>query len=195
LAALHHLGGEALSPDELHRVALDVIRGVQGLGSGADAAAAVYGGIVCYRADPIEFDPIPQGFPVSLIYSGSKTPTPDVVRRVEAQRLQDPDRFSAIFDAMDQSIDEATAAIRREDWPGLGRVLSRNQEYMARMGVSNDALNDILERLEADPGVHGAKISGSGLGDCVLAVGTVAPAGWPYACIPVEISTEGVQVE
>lgn len=186
---------KAASDRVLHQVCLRVIRNVQGAGSGADLAASIAGGVVGYRADPYWVESISAKPPLVLVYSGSKTATPEVIRIVEGKRAQAPAKFDRLFDEMDRSIDIAIPAIRRGDWETLGRVLNENQDRMKALGVSNRALDDIASRLLADPGIPGAKISGSGLGDCVVGIGNRAPGEMPYEVIPVSICTEGARVE
>jgi mevalonate kinase len=41
------------------------------------------------------------------------------------------------------------------------------------LGVSNRLLNNIVDTLAAQPQIYGAKISGAGLGDCVIGLGSV----------------------
>ena len=65
-------------------------------------------------------------------------------------------------------------------------------EIMDAIGVNNATLSDIVERLRSLPGMHGAKISGSGLGDCVVALGHGDASGLDYEVLDVDSSLEGV---
>lgn len=194
-AALHALAGVSPSRDALLDETLRAVRAVQGGGSGADLAASIAGGMVVYRADPRVWEPLPHDPPLTLVYSGAKTPTPEVIRIVESRRRADPGAFDVLFDAIDASIDDARDAILGQDWRDLGRILRRNQQYMLEMGVGNGALNQIVALLEAQPGIHGAKISGAGLGDCVLGIGRAMLPPCGYEPIPVSISPQGVTVD
>jgi len=176
----------------LFQDSLAVIREIQGLGSGADVAASVYGGIVAYRAEPLEIEPLPATHPLTVIYSGSKMPTVEVVRLVEARRKEQPELYDGIFRLMDQSAGQAVEAIRRNDWKTFGDLLNLNQGLMEALGVSNAKLAEINWALRAEPGILGSKISGSGLGDCVIGLGSSPRADWPYDVLPVEISAAGV---
>ncbi len=194
-AAAQALAGIKKEPSALHADCLAAVHEVQGLGSGADLAASIFGGMVIYRVEPRTFTPL-QNFPeIVLVYSGSKMPTPEVVRLVEEKRAADPDLFEPLFDEMNESIGPAQTAIRNKDWPALGEILSTNQELMRQLGVSNDPIEEILGLLDHELGIHGAKISGSGLGDCVLGVGQAALHNCPYEVIPVQISPEGLRVD
>ncbi|WP_144244201.1 hypothetical protein [Nitrincola sp. A-D6] len=50
---------------------------------------------------------------------------------------------------------------------------------MDALGVNDATLAKMLAELRQDPAVLGAKISGSGLGDCVLTLGTSTPKSLP----------------
>jgi mevalonate kinase len=194
-AAAQTLAGMETKPEDLHCDCLKAVHVVQGLGSGADLAASIFGGLVMYRVEPRTFVPL-HNFPeIVLVYSGSKMPTPEVVRIVDQHRAKEPIRFEQIFDAMDQDIDSARTAIETEDWDLLGTILSSNQRYMEQIGLSNQAIDEIIGLLSNEPGITGAKISGSGLGDCVLGIGHAELRDGPYEVIPVQISPEGVRVD
>jgi mevalonate kinase len=95
---------------------------------------------------------------------------------------------------MDESADMAAEAIVEQDWQWLGMIFNENQELMAGMGLNNPALETIIIRLQNDPGIFGAKISGSGLGDCAVGLGRITSALDPYPVIPVAIAEQGVTV-
>lgn len=195
LAALDAHAGRATEREALVRAAREVIRHVQGAGSGADAAASVFGGIVAYRAEPPAIRRIAQTPPLTLVYSGAKMPTPEVIRRVEAARTAMPTVFNAIYEAMNLVAEEATAAIEQANWTRTGALMNVAQGLMDAIGVNNAALASIVHALRADPAVLGAKISGSGLGDCVVALGRPARPDPSLQEIPVSISPEGLIVE
>ena len=171
---------------------VSVVRETQGLGSGADVAASVYGGIVSYRAKPILAVKLDASYPLTVIYSGSKMPTVEVVRRVERSRKANPVVFEAIFRMMGHSSRQAAAAIRRRKWKDVGTIMNLNQLLMAAIGVSNGKLAAIVRLLLLDPAILGAKISGSGLGDCVIGLGRARRKKWPFMALPVQISRECV---
>jgi len=184
---------------ELFTRSLATIRRVQGRGSGADVAASVFGGVVAYRAEPLEIHPMLESFPLTAVYSGSKMKTVDVIRHLEERRALNPEYFEKIFDRMDASVGEVLEAVEVERdlrarserarssrstfLECLGREMILNQKLMEEMGLCNDALAEIIQIFQSLPvlsGVEGeapAKISGSGLGDCAIGLGSVAPTG------------------
>ena len=180
--------------ERVMRESVDIIRAVQGRGSGADVAASVFGGILLYRQSPEIMRQHTALPPLTLVYAGYKTPTPEVIRIVEEKRRASADGFKTIFDRFNIFTLAADKAISDQDWSALGNALSRGQLIMEMLGVCDAALADILAKLSADSGIYGAKISGSGLGDCVIGIGTFG-GEIPYRIIPVEFSLRGLEVE
>ncbi len=187
------LSGE-VELDALFASSRDTIRSVQGLGSGADVAASVYGGLVLYRADPAEVEKLSGAHPLTAVYSGSKRPTPEVVRWVAEQRAQFPETFEKLFDAAENTARTAADAAEKQDWKTFGRMMNVAQGVMDAMGVNNARLSEIAYALREQPGILGSKISGSGLGDCVVGLGKAA-AAFPFEAMAVEMDAQGVTVE
>ena len=177
------LGERSLPLENLFRRSLATIHRVQGRGSGADVAASVFGGVVAYRAEPLEINPLKVSFPLTAVYSGSKMKTADVIRYLEERRALNADYFGRIFDRMDASVGEVI-----NDFSQLGRMLILNQKLMEEMGLCNAALAEIIAGFR-EQGVP-AKISGSGLGDCAIGLGAFPES--KYRSYPLTVSTEGV---
>lgn len=195
LAALRAWLNEPDDPAALHAECLRVIRAVQGRGSGADAAASVFGGVVKYRADPVAIHIGSIVPPVALVYAGYKRPTAEVIERVETRRRKYPELFEQMFALIDDTVGEAWIALHAEHWLKLGQLMAMNQDVMEAMGVCDKKLSEMLEALHRQPGVLGCKISGSGLGDCVWALGEVQPEGLPGTLLDAQIGREGVRVD
>jgi mevalonate kinase len=183
------------SSDVLFRTSRQVVREVQQTGSGTDVAASVYGGVIGYRMEPIEITPCSKTPPITLVYSGHKEPTVNVIRHVETRREEAPELFEGLFDLMDQSVAHAVDAVNAGRWSDLGTILNINQGLMDGLGVNSRALSDIVFALRNEPGIYGAKISGSGLGDCVVGIGEATLSDAAYDLIGVQISEKGIRFE
>lgn len=187
--------GEDWDPALIQKQATAVIRAVQGRGSGADAAASVLGGIVEYRAQPYKMESMRTVYPISVVYSGYKTPTAEVIERVERERRARAALFEGFFYEIDECVRTAIDAICRDDWNELGLCMDHNQALLQALGVSDETLEKIIAKMRQDTGILGAKISGSGLGDCVLGLGTLEGESEPYRQINCEMTQEGVRIE
>ena len=189
-AALMKFCGVKFDRRALFDCALKTVHSVQGRGSGADLAASVFGGVVAYSTKP-SFESVPVSLPLTAVYCGYKTPTPEVIQKVEALRAEDPQKYAGIYAEMDQCAGRAVDLLKKTDFGGFGQILNRNQELMDEMGVNTPELQEIVAALQANPEISGAKISGSGMGDCAIGIGRLAQESFPYPTYSLSISPNG----
>nr|MDP9196219.1 hypothetical protein [Pseudomonadota bacterium] len=184
-----------LDRNALYREGLAVIHAVTGqIGSGADLAASLWGGIVAVRGS--EIVSFPADIPLTLAYSGYKTSTHRVVEQVNARAVENPEIYDPLFVQMTVLADQAVQAVRDQDWPGLGQLFGQYMECQRQLGVSDPELDRLCAALGQDPGISGAKIAGAGLGDCVIGLGTFANSDGnvqPGRLIHARIAPEGVR--
>jgi mevalonate kinase len=205
LAAMALLKQKALEPLTIMHKAIALVRSVQGRGSGADVAASALGGIVEYTANPISAnsvtlpDHVWQQAPVMcLVYCGYKTPTPVVITQVALAAAKQPQYFAALYAQMGACVSASMLALAQQDWPQFGAHMNQYQCLMRDLGVSDDAIEKILNLgLQQAPtaGEFAGKISGSGLGDCVLLLGTAGINGWPETQMALNLEPQGVRAE
>ncbi len=158
--------------NDIFLISKSIIQSVQGVGSGADVAASVYGGILVYQMDPpYVVKQFIVDLPLVTIYSGSKTPTPEVIQKVESVRQKYPEIFQALFETIEECTQAAIPFIETEAWESLGELMNIQQGLMNALGVGTPILNDLVDQLLNNPKIYGAKISGSGLGDCIIGLG------------------------
>jgi mevalonate kinase len=198
LAAVTRWLERELTPLDMVRVARKIIRQVQGLGSGADAAACVLGGMVAYKMQPLFAEKLPHQHALTAIYAGYKTPTVEVVKKVKALYTAHPRVYQQIFQAIDACVQQGIQCVREQNWATLGALMNIQQGLMESLGVNTSLLSELIQTLRAETTTLGAKISGSGLGDCVVGLGAAAPLSFAdekIKQIPVAISTRGVVCE
>ncbi len=189
------------SPIQFIQQARSIVQAVQGIGSGADVAACVLGGIVAYRKQPLIAEKIKGVCPLHLIYSGNKTPTAIAVNQVAARFAHYPKLYKRLLHAIDECAQQGIAALKSKNLGALGEVMTMQQGLMQALGVNTPILQGIVEELLSKPTILGAKISGSGLGDSVVALGTLDERYLPCFTeqgakrIPIAIAVEGVRCE
>jgi mevalonate kinase len=161
----------------------------------------VYGGIVGYQAQPLFAEQFQALAPINAIYAGFKTTTVDAINRVQIQFAMRPHLFKHISNSIGQCAIEAMQFINTENWSMVGELMNIQQGLLEALGVSMPLLRDIIEELREQSGIHGAKISGSGFGDCVIGLGEL-PDNYQFAGrwdgvrrIPVQMTLQGVQCE
>ena len=196
LAALAGAEGKTPDPRCLLECGTKIIRKVQGgVGSGADVAASTYGGCLRYFAEPqeaVKISAVPQ---LTVLYSGSKTPTPEVIAIVEAIRRKQPAIFGDLDALIGRTVQGAFEAAAHGDWETMGRLMNVNQGLMDALGVNNAKLAELTYALREDPKIHGSKISGSGLGDCVVGLGKAMRREWGVPSLAIQVDPLGATVE
>lgn len=191
-----HVSGSTPSRSELLMHTRDAILNVQGSGSGSDAAASVYGGCVLYKpAEQPTIQPVDFPHPFSLIYSGYKTPTPEVIEQVRIGAEKSSDRFQRLYQDMAQRVEDSAKAIQNQDPAAFHRTVADYQADLGRLGVSDETLDRIIRACTRRDDVASAKISGSGLGDCVVAFGSDDVRVEGFDSIPVHLEPQGVDYE
>lgn len=176
--------------------AVAVVRAVQGRGSGADVAASIYGGLIAYRADPVEIDPLRcEPPPISVIYCGYKTPTPEVIRHVAERREADPVMIASVMAKLGQIAGMAVGPIEANDWTMVGALMNMQHSLADTLGINTPELQTIVDGLSTTPGMHGAKITGAGLGDCAFGIGVAGVSIDRFETLPARVASEGLRIE
>ena len=188
-------------PFELVRQGRIVVKQVQGVGSGADIAASVYGGIVGYQAQPLTVEKFSMIHPLTALYAGFKTPTVTAIKQVQEHFSSHPNLLRHLSNGIGQCALEGMHFVRKESWNRLGEVMNIQQGMMESLGVSTPLLRHMVYELRKQPNIFGAKISGAGLGDCVIGLGAL-PASFNFSGeqpgvqnIPIAMTLEGVHCE
>ncbi|MGI9214686.1 MAG: mevalonate kinase family protein [Gammaproteobacteria bacterium] len=177
--------------------ALKVIHQVQdGLGSGADLAASLYGGIIAYQNFKSQ-KILNQSLDLVAIYCGYKVKTAEVIKIISQQLQQDvyKELYTKIFNSMQAYSKLAIMAIEKPNLKILGKILNIGHGLMNGLGLVDNNLDQIATNLRACSTVYGAKISGAGLGDCVIGLGKLSEDfinTINHECFTLQTSTQGV---
>ncbi|HCH24894.1 MAG TPA: mevalonate kinase [Oceanospirillaceae bacterium] len=184
--------------------AVSIIRNVQGRGSGADAAASCYGGLVRFDAEHRQAKALLSGSgapalpDLRLIYTGYKTPTPQVIAQVAQWAQAEPQRYKQIYATMGGLVKQTEAAIGLADWSAMAAAMNAYQQQMQALGVcdkgTQSAIDAAWRAVDSAPNKHdlAVKISGSGLGDCILGLGIPHVPAWPHKQFALPISASGL---
>jgi mevalonate kinase len=187
-----------LTSIDVIRLGRNIIREVQGVGSGADVAASVLGGMVAFHSQPLMAEKLPSLYPLTVLYSGFKTTTVDAIQQVQTRFADHASILKSICNAIGECAQEGIQFARQAMWGKLGVTMNAQQGLLASLGVSLPLLQDLVEGLRQGTDIKGAKISGSGLGDCVVGLGEMAalfPLKEGVAPITVTMDSQGVVCE
>lgn len=151
-----------ISKREVFDLGYKVILNVQGVGSGFDIASSVYGGTIYYiKGGQIIESLLVKKLSLIVGYSGVKADTSKIVKSLK------PD-FN-IFDKIGKIVEEAKISLVNSDWKKTGELMNQNHKLLQELGVSTEKLDKMCEAAVVS-GAYGAKLSGAGGGDCMIAL-------------------------
>ncbi|QCU90671.1 mevalonate kinase [Thiomicrorhabdus sediminis] len=207
ISGLNHICQAQLTLIEQFSLGHKIIIDIQGRGSGTDLAASLAGGMIFFQpvnenqAKPI-IKKLPINLPLVLIYSGYKTPTAEVLKQVAIDWQDKPNKLKMLYRSMAKITRGALYALEHHQFENFYQACKDYQKQMENLGVSDSVLDEIIMALNGCADIHCAKISGSGLGDCVLGIGELNLCSNQaqkilshYQSIQIQISQQGAYSE
>lgn len=170
LFGLYKLFKKTFTKKDLFDFAYKTVLDVQKTGSGFDVAAAVYGGTVYFKKGGAEIISLKtSSIPVIVAFSGTKADTVSLIKKVAQKTKKDLKTAQKIFNDIKQIVESAKIALETSDFESVGKLMNHNQELLEKLGVSNSSISNLIEAARK-AGAYGAKLSGAGGGDCVIAL-------------------------
>lgn len=203
IKALAELFNIKLSNKEFFDFSYRVVLDIQGKGSGFDIAAAIYGGTLYFQSGGKIIHPLAiHSLPLIVGYSGIKADTVSLINRVRDKFAKNNKRFQEVCAEIEIIVRRSRQEIERANWKIVGELMNRNQKLLSELGISTSKLDDMIAAAISH-GAYGAKISGAGGGDCMIALASedniksveraITRAGGRI--IPVETNAKGVKYE
>lgn len=198
---------KAIRPIAENRVLFDaaykIVLDVQGIGSGFDVAAATYGGTLYFVAAGKIIEPLSvHELPLIVGYTGVKADTTTLIKQVAEKKEKNPEKVERIFQAIAKLVEDVKPRMLEGDWERVGKLMDFNQEYLRDLGVSSEKLETLISAAKK-AGAWGAKLSGAGGGDCMIALAVserqdavkdaITKAGGQV--IAVRANAQGVRIE
>jgi mevalonate kinase len=157
-----------LSQKEIFDLAYKTVLDVQGRGSGFDVAAAVYGGTLYFVRGGRIIEPLAVGsLPLVVGYSGTKADTVEIITTMHKETASSV--LERIYTEISKIVEKGKREISKTHWKAFGDLMNRNQTCLQDLGVSTEKLN-IMTAAALSAGAYGAKLSGAGGGDCMIAI-------------------------
>ena len=135
-------------------------------------------------------------------YTGIKADTTTLMKKVKTYKEKNSTEFTKILYSMLVIVKKARVAIEKNDPEAIGTLMNENQRLLEELGVSSPKLDRLISAAR-NAGAYGAKLSGAGGGDCMIAVASdekrqdvekaIEKAGGEV--MKVKINAEGIRVE
>jgi mevalonate kinase len=166
-------------------------------------AAGVYGGTLYFVTGGKVITPLQiKSVPLIVGYSGVKADTVDILTRVSKKAERYPSIVRSIYANIALLIPKAKLAIEENKREMFGELMNFNQGYLESLGVGSQKLSQMIYAARTS-GAYGAKLSGAGGGDCMIAVSSqqkeekvkkaIEVAGGKI--LPVKTHAMGVKIE
>lgn len=168
--ALGELFNLNLSKRKLFEICYKTVLDVQKVGSGFDVASAIWGGTIYYILGGKKIIPLKtKSVPIVVGYTGIKADTPTLVRVVEEKYKKNKKLITSIFSLIESLVIEARKRIENKNWERLGFLMNVNQGLLDSLGVGSVEISNLVYAARK-AGAYGAKLSGAGGGDCIVAL-------------------------
>ncbi len=166
LAQLHSL---RLSNQQLFELCFKAVLDVQGVGSGFDIAASIYGGTLYYIKGGSSIQSISWDgdCPIVVGYTGIKADTPTLIRQVAEYRVHQLEKTTSTFEHISEIVHSAEVAFSKQQYKVLGKLATKNQKLLHSLGISSVELDRLISAAQ-QAGALGSKLSGAGGGDCMI---------------------------
>jgi mevalonate kinase len=169
LGALNSFYQTNLSLENLFDIGYEANYSVKGYGSGLDIAASLHGGIIFFEQGA-KVKKLPfKSLNFIIGNTRKKVKSGPIVQMVKELEKQKPEETSWIFTRMKQIVQVAASAIRLRKKRKIGSLMNENQQLLKRLGVSSPILDTLIEAAR-NAGAYGAKLSGAGKGDNMIAI-------------------------
>ena len=167
--AIGDWAGIELGTAGLYDIVQQAERVAHGNPSGLDARAVAADGAI--RFDFGAVSPLRVGAPLSFVLadSGIAGSTAEAVGAVRERREQNPQRMEALLSNLAEIAEGAIGDLAAGDRIAIGARMREAHDLLDAIGVSSPALNGLVAAA-LDAGAIGAKLTGGGLGGCIIAL-------------------------
>lgn len=171
IASISSALGETLAKDEILQLAYDSEIAVQGSASRTGVSAATYGGFLEITGDEITKLEEISGIEIVIGYTGNYANTKKMVDKVGELKESRPKIANPLLKTIGKCTKIGIESLMNRDIERVGALMNANQNLLRGLGVSSSELDKLIEAAKSS-GAIGAKLTGSGGGGCMIALGT-----------------------
>ncbi len=167
--AIADWAGRSLGAGALFEVVQQAERVAHGNPSGLDARAVTAEGTI--RFDFGVVSPVHTGQSLSFVLadSGIAGSTAEAVGAVRSRRETDADVTEGLLSRLARIAETSVDSIASGDREAIGALMNEAHTLLDQIGVSSPTLNSLVDAAVA-AGAYGAKLTGGGLGGCIIAL-------------------------
>jgi mevalonate kinase len=161
-----------LKDKRINEIAYEAEKAYAGTPSGIDNTVATYGGLIWFKkGDEISFEKLYPKKPVEIVMvnSGEVADTKAVIEKVRKRREEFPEEYNKIFEEAEELVKRARETVTTSNFRLIGELMNQNHELLKRINVSSQLLDKMVDLAKRN-GALGAKLTGGGVGGCIVAL-------------------------
>lgn len=159
-----------LEKEEISKIAYDMEKIVHGTPSGIDNTICTYGKIIFFQESKFHFIEVPNEFMILVTYTNIEHNTKKAIEELKKLKNEQQVFCDLIFERIGTYTEIAELELNNGNLIEIGNLMNSNQKLLASLNLSNEVINEIL-RISFENGAYGSKLTGAGLGGCVISVG------------------------
>jgi mevalonate kinase len=173
IRAISSFLGSPLSDERVSSLAFEVEKLHHGTPSGIDNTVITFQQPVFFQRTPqgnrVETLDVANPFPIVIGDTGVRSSTAKAVGELRSAWQRDQDFYEGLFYQVGEIVEQARQLIQTGNSSLLGRLMDENHALLQAMGVSSEALDQLVEAAR-QAGAKGAKLSGGGRGGNMIAL-------------------------
>ena len=158
-----------LTLDDIRLLSFECEKIFHGNPSGIDNTVIAYEKPIFFNAGESESIDIKKEMSLIIANSGPRPETKKIVDEIKEKYYDDEVKYNHIFYEIDKITKKARTAIEKGFIKELGKLMTKNHEFLHQLGVSTSKL-DLLCEVAKQNGAYGAKLSGAGKGGNMIAL-------------------------
>lgn len=160
-----------LSKSEINELAYAQEKIVHGSPSGIDNNICTYGNAIYFQEGDFEFIEVPEELLLLITYTNIEHDTKEAINRIKRLKETEPGKTTEYLESIGKLTQQAQVELNEGNIHEIGELMNLNQKYLAKLKVSNGIIEQIV-KISRKNGALGAKLTGAGLGGCVITLGT-----------------------
>lgn len=169
--AINTFYGLELSKSEINELAYAQEKIVHGSPSGIDNNICTYGNAIYFQGGDFEFIEVPEDLLLLISYTNIEHDTKEAINRIKKLKETEPEKTTEYLECIGDLTEQAQIELNKGNIQAIGELMNLNQKYLSKLKVSNNTIERIVE-ISRGNGALGAKLTGAGLGGCVITLGT-----------------------
>ncbi|MHA1150594.1 MAG: mevalonate kinase [Promethearchaeota archaeon] len=170
VAALSGFYELKIDKEMFSQIAYEMEKIHHGKPSGIDNIVCTFGNLLYFKNRQFTFLNYPKNLNILISYSNIQHSTHKAINKIKNLKENNPKLINSIFKKIGKISDAALLELKKENLKKLGFLMNKNQDLLSKLEISNEVIDKIIN-ISLDNGAYGSKLTGAGLGGCVISLG------------------------